>query len=277
VFFAVTFAITWGFWLSAIAFDVGTDTAAGVVWLLLGLTGPGVAGVGLVYLLYDENSRKEFWNRVWDFRRIGGRWYLVILLYAPVAVAIAALIDVLLGGGGATYAAWVPQLSTNLVAFLPTLFFATLPPILEELGWRGYALDQLQRTRSALASGLILGIVWSIWHLPLFFIEGTYQHDVVGFLTMGFWLFMVGIVPLSVAFTWIHNGTGGSILASVLLHSWVNFTVQTIELTPRADVFFYTVVLFGFVALVTAIWGADILASTDEIPHPTLETKPTGR
>jgi membrane protease YdiL (CAAX protease family) len=275
VFFAITFAITWGFWLPAMVLGLTFDSALGLGFLLLGLTGPGIAGVGLMYLLYDDGSRRDFWDRVTNPRRIGGRWYLAILLYPPLTFAVAAGIDILLGGSGYTLGGWVPQIASNPTAFLPTLLFSSLPPVLEELGWRGYALDQLQRTRSALSAGLILGAIWAIWHLPLFLIGGTNQHDVVGFLTLRFWLFMVGVVALSVAFTWIHNGTGGTILASIMLHSWTNFTLQTVEGTLRTDVLFYAVVLWGFVVLVTVVWGAETLTSHDDIPHPTLKTQPS--
>ncbi len=276
VFFAVAFAITWGFWLPAMVMGLTFDSALGLGFLLLGLTGPGIAGVGLMYLLYDDESRSDFWDRVTNPRRIAGRWYLAIFLYPPLTFAVAAVADILLGGQGYTVGAWVPQLTSNPAAFLPTLLFSSLPPVLEELGWRGYALDQLQRTRSALAAGLILGVVWAVWHLPLFLIGGTNQHDVVGFLTLRFWLFMVGVVALSVAFTWIHNGTGGTILASIMLHSWTNFTLQTVEGTLRTDVFFYAIVLWAFVVLVTLVWGAETLTSDDDIPYPTLKTRSGG-
>jgi uncharacterized protein len=45
----------------------------------------------------------------------------------------------------------------------------------EEIGWRGYALRGLQANLSALASTLIIGVVWALWHLPLFFIVGLPQ------------------------------------------------------------------------------------------------------
>ena len=273
VFFALTFAITWGFWLPAIALDLAFDNVLGLVLLLLGLLGPGLAGVVLMKLLYTESAQKDFWDRVTNVRRIGGRWYLAVFLYAPLTFAIAAGIDILLGGTGYFVGGWVSQLTSNPAAFLPTLLFSTLPPVLEELGWRGYALDQLQRTRKALAAGLILGVIWAVWHLPLFLIEGTNQHDAVGFLTTRFWLFMIGVVALSVAFTWIHNGTGGSILASIMLHSWTNFTLQTFEGTLRTDIIFYIGTLWGFVVIVTVIYGAKTLASGEKIPHPTLKSK----
>lgn len=272
MFFAVTFAITWGFWVPAIVFDLAFDTVLGLALLLLGLLGPGLSGVAFMKLQYTESAQRDFWDRVTNIRRIGLRWYLAVFLYAPVTFAIAAVIDIALGGTGYFVADWVPQLTSNPAAFLPTLLFSTLPPVLEELGWRGYALDQLQRTRTALAAGLILGVVWAAWHLPLFLIEGTNQHDAVGFLTTRFWLFIIGVIALSVAFTWIHNGTGGSILASILLHSWTNFTLQTVEGTLRTDIIFYIGALWAFVALVTVVYGAKTLERGGNIPHPVLKS-----
>ncbi|WP_255681425.1 CPBP family intramembrane glutamic endopeptidase [Natrinema sp. SYSU A 869] len=260
--------------MPAIIFDLAFDNALGLALLLLGLLGPGLSGVVFMKLQYTESAQKDFWDRVTNLRRIGLQWYLAIFLYAPVLFAIAAGIDIALGGTGYFVADWVSQLTSNPAAFLPTLLFSTLPPVLEELGWRGYALDQLQRTRTALAAGLILGVIWAVWHLPLFLIEGTNQHDAVGFLTTRFWLFMIGVVALSVAFTWIHNGTGGSILASILLHSWTNFTLQTFEGTLRTDILFYLGTLWGFVVVVTILYGAKTLARHDNIPHPALKSEP---
>lgn len=267
IFFGVTFAITWGCWLAAIVFRVSFDSATGLLLLLSGLLGPGAAGIAFVYLVYDEPGRTDFWDRVTDVRRISARWFLVILLLSPVVVSTAAVADLVLGGTSVSLGEWVYEVDTNPIAFLPTLFFATLPPLLEELGWRGYALDRLQLKRSALVSSLILGVVWAVWHLPLFFIEGSYQHDMVGFGTLEFWMFMVGIVPLSVAFTWVYNNTARSIFAVIVLHGWTNFTVQTIELTGRSEVL-HIMTWFVVITLITGTWGANTLRNDDEMPHP---------
>jgi membrane protease YdiL (CAAX protease family) len=269
LFFLTTYAITWGFWLAAIALEVRFDSAVGLVLLLIGLTGPGIAGIGFVYLVYDEQGRADFWDRLKQLRRIGVKWFLIILLI-PVAVTIvAAIVEMLFGGSGATLGAGVQEFGVNPLAILPALFFATLPPILEEVGWRGYALDRLQLNWSALNASLILGVVWAVWHLPLFFVEGSFQAESVGFGTMGFWLFMIGIVALSVAFTWVYNNTSRSIVAIILLHGWVNFVSETIEV---GDLFYYGhwVVL---AVLLTALWGAKTLTSAKEIPRPPRNTE----
>ncbi|MFD1646000.1 CPBP family intramembrane glutamic endopeptidase [Haloarchaeobius litoreus] len=264
LFFAVTYAITWGFWLAAIALGLRFDSAAGLGVLLAGLTGPGIAGIGFVYLVYDEPGRTDFWNRLTQVRRIGVRWALVILLVPVVVTIVAAVVALVSGDVGATLGAGVQEFAVNPLAILPSLFFATLPPLLEELGWRGYALDRLQLNWSALSASLILGVVWAVWHLPLFFVGGSFQAESVGFGTPGFWLFMVGVVALSVAFTWVYNHTARSILAIILFHGWVNFVSEAIEV---GDVFYYGHWVL-LAVLVTAIWGAKTLTSADEVPRP---------
>lgn len=267
LFFGVTYAITWSSWLAAIALGVSFESVTGLALLLLGLLGPGVAGIGFVYLVYDERGRSDFWNRLVQVRRIGARWFLVILL-VPVGVTLFAGVgETLLGGAGITLGEGVREFGATPIAILPALFFATLPPILEELGWRGYALDRLQLNWSALSASVILGVVWATWHLPLFFVQGSFQAEEVGFGTVGFWLFMIGIVALSVVFTWVYNHTSRSIVAIIVLHGWVNFVSETIEV---ADVFYYPAWVLLAVAL-TVIWGAKTLRNADDVPHPPLQ------
>jgi membrane protease YdiL (CAAX protease family) len=88
---------------------------------------------------------------------------------------------------------------------------------LEEFGWRGYAQDCMQASWNRVISSMNLGIVWALWHLPLFFIKDTYQYN-LGAGSQSFWLFIVGIVPLTFVFTWIFNNTNRSTLAAMFFH-----------------------------------------------------------
>jgi membrane protease YdiL (CAAX protease family) len=257
IYFAATFGWTWIFWIIAILLGVGSDTAPGIVLQLLGVLGPMVTGIGFTYLTRDKAGRRDYWLRIVDARRIGIGWFLVVILFVPILSLLAALLDRLAGGRGATLGEAVVQFSSNPLAIVPSVLFASLIPFIEELGWRGYVLDRMQSRWSALVSSLILGVVWASWHLPLFFIEGSYQHG-LGVGTPAFWLFMAGVVPLSIPFTWIYNNTRRSILAVTIFHAMVNFTGELIALTERADTY-WTLMWFVVAIAVTAIWGADTL------------------
>jgi membrane protease YdiL (CAAX protease family) len=231
----------------------GSDTVQGIALQFIGVLGPMVAGIGFTYLIQDKQGRREYWSRIVDPRRIGVVWFLVILLFVPVLNGLAALIAKLTGGSGATWGEAVLQFSSQPLAIVPSVLFSSLIPFIEELGWRGYALDRLQSRWNALVSSLILGAAWALWHLPLFFIEGTYQYN-LGVGSLEFWLFMISIVPLSIPLTWIYNNTHRSTLSAIILHSMVNFTGELIALTERADT--YTTLLWFVAAIaITAIWG----------------------
>ncbi|MEO8107235.1 MAG: type II CAAX endopeptidase family protein [Actinomycetes bacterium] len=92
------------------------------------------------------------------------------------------------------------RLRTVLPSYLVTfVFVALLGGGQEEPGWRGFALDRLQASHSPLVATLLLGLVWGLWHLPLY--------------GLGF----VGPMMFVFFYTWLYNRTG-SVLLCVLLH-----------------------------------------------------------
>jgi membrane protease YdiL (CAAX protease family) len=88
----------------------------------------------------------------------------------------------------------------------------------EEIGWRGYALPRLADAVGLRAAGLILGMIWALWHLPLFLIQGT---DSTG---QPFAIFFLAVTAVSVAMTWLYLKTGGSLLLTMLMHAAINNT-----------------------------------------------------
>jgi membrane protease YdiL (CAAX protease family) len=167
---------------------ISMNTAPGTGLLMLGLLGPAIGGIGLTYLTQDSAGRRDYWQRVVDTKRISVGWYLVILLFYPAISVLAELLDVLMGVGRATRRKATEHLA-NITALI-TLF---LPALMEELGWRGYALDRLQPRWSALGSSLILGILWAFWHTPLFFFKDSIQYK-MRFRSRAFWTFIASVV-----------------------------------------------------------------------------------
>jgi membrane protease YdiL (CAAX protease family) len=257
LFFGATFAWTWAFWGLGILLKISLESTFGFGLLFLGVLGPLVTGIGFTYLTKNQAGRRDYWRRMVDVRRIGLKWLLILLLFVPVLNGLAALIDVVLGGTGAVWGETLVNAASNPFGLVLSAIFATLIPFIEELGWRGYVLDRLQASRSAFMATLILGVVWSLWHLPLFFIADSYQAG-LGVGTLEFWLFMIGIVPLSFAFTWVYNNTQRSILAVILFHGMVNFTGELIAITERADTFAIGLWIIAALGLV-AIWRVGVI------------------
>lgn len=263
VFFVVTLAYTWLFWGLAILLGINATDPMGLALLLLGLTGPGVAGIGFVYLLYEEEGRRDFWARLVEIRRLGLKWFLVLVFIPPAVNIVAAGVSLAAGESVAVWGVGGDWFPITVFALLPALFVSTIPPLLEELGWRGYVLDRLQLRWSALTASLILGVVWSTWHLPLFLIEGTYQQS-LGVGSVGFWGFTLGAIVVTPVFTWLYNNTERSILGVILLHGWMNFNGEASDIP---ELFFYgTWILLAI--LVVIIWGQKSLRRDQDIPRP---------
>lgn len=268
IYFLATFIWSGVFGGLAILLDLSMEMPTGLVLVLLAALGPMVTGIAFTYLTRDKEGRRDYWKRIVGFRRIPVRWYLVILLFVPILNGLAALLDMLIGGTGGTWGETALNALTSPSSIIPSILFATLFPFIEELGWRGYVLDRLQEKHNALISSLILGIVWSVWHLPTFFIRDSYQAS-LGIGTPAFWLFFAGIIPLTFIFTWIYNNTNRSTLAVILFHAMVNFTGELFTLTERADNL--TIALWFVAALgITVIWGAKALVHEKKILAQTL-------
>lgn len=253
LYIVVTFVWTWAFWGLGILLGISMTSPYAFVIAFMGVIGPMVTGIGFTYLTKNKEGQLDYWRRVIDFKRIGLRWLLIILLFVPVLNGLSALIDLILGGTGAVWGKSMTTFTTNPMALVLSLVFASLTPFIEELGWRGYLLERFQEKRSALTASLIIGLAWALWHLPLFFIGGTYQAS-LGIGTQAFWLFMLGIVPLSFVFTWVYNNTQRSILAAFLLHAMVNFTGELFDISARANTI--STLLWVIAALgITLFWG----------------------
>jgi CAAX protease family protein len=172
-----------GIFLDLVFLDTGCgignkrSSALGIALEVLGLLGPMLGGIGFTYFTQDNESWREYWSRIVDPKRIPAKWYLVIFLFVPVLMAIAVLLDVVLGGGAVlAQIGKTPFLSAPLTIIPFAVHLFIYGPFPEELGWRGYVLDRLQARWNALVSSLILGATWPLWHLPLFYIKDTYPH-----------------------------------------------------------------------------------------------------
>ena len=94
-------------------------------------------------------------------------------------------------------------------------------PLLEEIGWRGFALPRLQRRHGPLVAALVLGVLWALWHLPQFLVP-TWAASSGGGGVSGIALFVLVAVAFSVVLSWVFNNTRGGLLIVVLVHTSID-------------------------------------------------------
>lgn len=253
----LTFSLSWGFWALAALLSARSETALTLFLHYAGGLVPVAVTIALIYIRHNRDFRRDFWRRAIDFKRIDIKWYGVVLFTVPVLTALGAMVDKLLGGSGLTLEA-AQSLGQQPWMFIPfALFILAFGPLPEELAWRGYALDGLQSRWKALTSSLILGAVWTAWHLPLFFIQGSYQHS-LGLGTGQFWLYMLDKVPESILMTWIYNNNRRSTLSAILFHFMINLVGELFDLTLRAEAI-YILLWIVMAAGVAVLWGPEKL------------------
>jgi membrane protease YdiL (CAAX protease family) len=213
VYFACVLPWSAFWWLSSSLLSPGTPPESSLVFLLGG-AGPLLWAVAFTHLNETRDTQRDFWRRILDPRLIAPRWLAIALFVHPAIVAVA--IGVGMAFGDAAPALRLP--ASGVAGWLTLVFFTFwFGPLPEEIGWRGFALDRLLKQRSALTASIVLGCVWAAWHLPLFAVPGTFQHD-LGIATPRAWVFLATMVPLSVVITWVYQHAGRSTLAAALVH-----------------------------------------------------------
>lgn len=209
---AIAFGIAWGLIFAyllagARAPDIFGEISATHPLFITAVYSPAIAAVLLVLRYTGAAGLRRFLSRLFLWR-LPLPWLALLLLGLP-AIYFAG--SILKGNAGEA-----PLFTEGLAAMLPVMAFMLVLGPVEEFGWRGLALPILQRHMAPLWAGLILGVVWGVWHLPAFFLSGTPQS------AWGFTPFLVGSIAVSVILTPLFNRSGGSILWAALFHFQLN-------------------------------------------------------
>jgi membrane protease YdiL (CAAX protease family) len=215
-FFLLAYGLSWAYEL--LVFGVLRVPFQLFTFLPLTLVGPTMAAFLMTAVTQGRAGIVQLLRRyvLW---RVGIRWYLFVLLGIPAVFLLPALIQ-----PGALSAFRLPGLSvgtTYLITYLATLVLAG--PLMEEGGWRGFALPRMEQRSGPLVGTLLLGVLSGLWYLPLMLLVPSYlgtSTDFVGAL-ISLGGEVIGVTALSFVYTWVFNNTRGSILLAMLLHaSW---------------------------------------------------------
>lgn len=211
-FFLLAFAISWTLNGLVIVLRVEMSWIRWIVSGFLSAAGPAIAAVIIVYVS-DEDLRA--WAREIIDWRVHPKWYAAAIgIPAAIGLGSALLADLL--GGPIDFEAFSPAVTTLVIGVILGTFIGGGQ---EEIGWRGFAQPELQRRYSGLTTAIIIGFAWGLWHLPLFF-DPFAPHAQWPLVTQAAWF--VGVLGFSILLSWVYNGTGGSILLTMVMHGSIN-------------------------------------------------------
>lgn len=248
LFFTITFGFSWSLWSPSLLATLGIIEYLFLYDLLriIGGFGPFVGAFSLTLHNEGGTGARVLWSRGWHYEN--WRYFLIALFLLPFLNFLSLWMAVMTEGIA------FPRLSIwndymfILVDFIFYIFI--VGPFQEEFGWRGYALDILKIKWNALESSLILGAIWSFWHLPLFYINNT-AHTNDSFLSFTF-----TVILMSILFTWLYNNSNGSILVAMIFHASNNISNSLFPLkSTRLGYVYYGFLLDLVVVIILIVYG----------------------
>ncbi len=255
-YYTLTFLISWGGLLWVIGGPAGLPARPGEAERLMPfaipfmLLGPSIAGVVMTGLTDGVSGYRELFARLRTWR-VDLKWYGVALLLAPV-VFVAVL-----AGLSLSSPVYLPGIVTtsDKTSFLAIgLASALMVGFFEELGWTGFAIPRLRRSYGVLRTGLLVGVLWAVWHLlPVDLWGGGASAGEIPlglFITVnGFGLLIGQLPPFRMLMVWVYERTD-SLLVAVLMHT--SLAASTFILGP-IGITAWPLLIYGF-AVAVAMW-----------------------
>ncbi len=220
-----------------IPFSMDPGQPGGILYLA-GAAAPMIAAIVVTAIAGGKHGISDLFKRSFHWR-FSPLWYLAAVAI-PLAVTAASALAAI-----GFHDARLPQRWFSPVfgwGFL--VFFLIYDGLGEETGWRGFALPRLQSLLGPVGASIALGCIWALWHLPLFFMEGSFQYG------DSILVYIYLLTCWSVVMTLLVNKARGSVLVAILFHETANFIAFTI----RCPQMYYYLVIWGLAAAVSVIF-----------------------
>ena len=257
LFFVLAYLFTWMFWIPAIF----VPENIGIILMLIGLIAPAVISTIFVLASDSEALKQDLKNKVFGFYKV--KWQNVILAIIVFAmIIVASILLSLLFGQSIEQFAFTEDFSFTGVGIAGAFITILVASIIEEVGWKGYCEDSIGDYMNWFWESMIFGVLWSLWHLPLLFIPGTYQ---AGLMVNPLYVvnFFISGVPMGFIITWVYLVSDRSILACMVFHLFVNFMQEKIAMTPETKCVETIVATIATIVIVLA--NKEMFFETDHI------------
>lgn len=187
-----------------------------IILFIIGGFVPSITGIVLTAVFEGKKGVQELFRKSMQVK-IGIKWFAVIILVS-FYFAFSLIFIYTIAGGKFDYSQFWIQLPT----ILPLII---LGPLSEEYGWRGFAIKRLLKYVNANLTSLIIGLIWSLWHLPLFFMLGTFQNE----FNVPFFAFLISVTSTSFIYTYIYVRTKQSLFSAIFLHWVYTYVIQVVS------------------------------------------------
>ena len=232
IFLFLSAALSWTVWLwpidsreRSVSFVFGLEFKIQLfsMKLAIGNCLPGILAV--IWTLFEGKCQFRRMLATLTNWRTPFQWYVFAVAF-PFAVFLAPL-EAVLFYFPTDHS--LPSAIEFLQRFLRILPFATL---WEELAWRAFALRKLESRYSRLASALLLGVYWGVWHIPLWLAE--FDSIPISF----FFAALINVIALSVIFAYLYHRSSESLPVVILLHTTYDVVAtQTSLVAPQFDLY----------------------------------------
>ena len=216
-FFLLTYFVSWSCFAAGAALSRGSRSLSGVggIVIVLGVFAPGFVALALIARAGGRVAVSAVLQRILP-GSAGAKWYAFAIFYM-FAIKLCVAVILRLSSG-----AWPAFGDAPLLMMAVSIFISTPVQAGEEIGWRGFALPRLAARFGLGKASVLLGVIWAVWHLPLFFIP------VSDAFRQSFPVYLLQVTALSVAVAWLYWRTGGNLLLVMLLHAAVNNTKDVV-------------------------------------------------
>ncbi len=235
LYFILAFLISW----SGVALVVGlerllaegpADDQMALLFLAM-CAGPSISGLLFTYICDGRQGLRDLKGRLLNWK-VGARWYAAAILTAPVLVlALLFMLSII-------KPAFIPGIfsspdKTMLVVL--GILGGLAAGICEELGWTGFVVPRMRKQYGLIATGVIVGLLWGLWHLPLF-LPGDPSGEVPSTLYLAIILFSQ-LPAYRVLMVWLYDKTS-SLFLTILMHMSLTFCTLSFQSVTQSGIDF---------------------------------------